>query len=107
MPQSKLSQLETPELMLSAAASWQMLIISGGIFSVNPLYRARVPALTLTVTVAQIFKDTIAPASMVGLSNAACAVLFSGYVGDIVDKTGRLKFVRSAIATQKVCALTI
>ena len=42
------------------------------------------------------------PASVVGMGYTLGAVLFAGHVGGIVDRMPRLRFVRSAIAMQKV-----
>jgi len=48
------------------------------------------------------FKDTLAPAALVGLAFTTCGVFLSGWVGGLVDRTKRLVFVRSVIGVQKV-----
>jgi iron-regulated transporter 1 len=53
-------------------------------------------------TVVEVYKDTLAPASLVGLVTMGSALFCSGIVGGIVDSTPRLKFVRCAVGLQKV-----
>ena len=50
----------------------------------------------------EVYRDTLAPASMVGIAYQGTGFLFSGWMGGLVDKCSRLKFVRSIIAIQKV-----
>ncbi|WWC91485.1 uncharacterized protein L201_006431 [Kwoniella dendrophila CBS 6074] len=50
----------------------------------------------------QIFPDTLVPASLTGLCSTACGLMFSSYIGGLVDQTHRLQFVRMTICSQKV-----
>lgn len=62
---------------------------------------APVPQLPLTLVI-EVYRDTLVPASLVGLFSKLAGLLLSGYVGSLVDRTPRLRFVRIAIATEKV-----
>ena len=57
--------------------------------------------LQLTAVV-EVYKDTLAPASLNSLVSMTSAILFAGAVGNLVDRTPRLKMVRCAVALQKV-----
>ena len=50
----------------------------------------------------EVFKDTLVPASLVGLIAKSVGLMLSGYIGGLVDKTPRLAFVRWAIGSEKV-----
>lgn len=54
------------------------------------------------MTVIEIFEDTLAPASLVGLMSKLVGLACSGHVGGLIDRTPRLKFVRALIAIHKV-----
>ncbi|ORY33734.1 Ferroporti-1 [Naematelia encephala] len=49
----------------------------------------------------EVFRDTLVPASLVGLAAKAAGLLLSGHVGGLVDRLPRLTFVRSMIAGEK------
>ncbi|WVF65846.1 hypothetical protein IAT40_000583 [Kwoniella sp. CBS 6097] len=49
----------------------------------------------------QIFPDTLIPASLAGLCSTGCGLIFSGYIGSLVDRSMRLSFVRATIGIQK------
>jgi iron-regulated transporter 1 len=49
-----------------------------------------------------VFKDTLVPASLVGLFTKLTGLLLSGYVGGLVDRVRRLRLVRLAIGSEKV-----
>lgn len=46
--------------------------------------------------------DSVLPASVFGFASTGAAVLFSGFIGNIVDTTPRLRLVRLSIVAQKV-----
>ena len=50
----------------------------------------------------EVYKDTLAPASLNSLVSMTSAILFAGAVGNLVDRTPRLKMVRCSVALQKV-----
>lgn len=52
--------------------------------------------------VIEVFKDTLVPASLVGLFTKLTGLLLSGYVGGLVDRVRRLRLVRLAIGAEKV-----
>jgi len=52
--------------------------------------------------VIEVYKDTLVPASLVGLFSKCTGLLLSGYIGGLVDRTPRLSFVRYAIGFEKV-----
>ncbi|CAD6570661.1 MAG: hypothetical protein TREMPRED_005944 [Tremellales sp. Tagirdzhanova-0007] len=62
----------------------------------------KINGFAIYVFLIEIFKDTLAPASLVGVAFTTCGVFFAGWIGGVVDRTGRLIFVRSVIATQKI-----
>ncbi|RSH91224.1 hypothetical protein EHS25_009523 [Saitozyma podzolica] len=49
----------------------------------------------------EVFKDTLVPASLVGLFTKLTGLLLSGYVGGLVDRVRRLRLVRLAIGAEK------
>lgn len=49
----------------------------------------------------EAFRDTLAPASLVGIIYTIVGLAFSGYIGGVVDRSSRLQFVRWNIALQK------
>lgn len=51
--------------------------------------------------VIEVFRDTLIPASLVGLFSKSAGLLFSGYIGGLVDRVPRLTFVRWAISLEK------
>lgn len=53
-------------------------------------------------TVVEIFVDTLAPASLVGIATKLVGLVCSGYVGGMVDRMSRVKFVRGTITIHKV-----
>lgn len=53
--------------------------------------------------VIEVFKDTLVPASLVGLLTKLAGLVFSGYMGGLVDKYPRLPLIRTAIGVEKVC----
>jgi hypothetical protein len=61
-----------------------------------------VERLLTYVAVIEVFKDTLAPASLVGLFTKLTGLLLSGYVGGLVDRVRRLRLVRLAIGAEKV-----
>ncbi len=50
----------------------------------------------------EVYKDTIAPASLVGLAYTTSGALFAGWVGGLVDRMTRMRFVRLVISLRKV-----
>lgn len=63
------------------------------------------PLTVLTLTrfaVIEVFKDTLVPASLVGLLTQLAGLVFSGYMGGLVDKYPRLPLVRATIGAEKV-----
>ena len=50
----------------------------------------------------EIFTDTLAPASLVGIVTKVVGLTCSGYVGSLIDRTTRVRFVRGTIAVHKV-----
>lgn len=56
----------------------------------------------LSLAVIEAFKDTLAPASLVGVAFTSCGIFFSGWVGGLVDRIPRLRFVRTTTTVQKV-----
>lgn len=57
----------------------------------------------LIMSVIEVFKDTLVPASLVGLMTKLAGLIFSGYMGGLVDHYPRLSLIRSIIAAEKVC----
>jgi hypothetical protein len=53
--------------------------------------------------VAEVYKTSLAPASLTGLASFTAGLLFAGYIGGIVDRMPKLQFLRRAVAGQKVC----
>lgn len=53
-------------------------------------------------SVIEVFKDTLVPASLVGLLTKLAGLMFSGYMGGLVDKYPRLSLVRATIGAEKV-----
>ncbi|KAK1925025.1 Ferroporti-1 [Papiliotrema laurentii] len=49
----------------------------------------------------EVYRDTLVPASLVGLFSKCAGLLFSGYIGGLVDTTPRLQLVRLAISAEK------
>lgn len=47
----------------------------------------------------------IGPASLLGLSYTSAGFLFAGWVGGLVDKMSRMKFVRLVITLRKVYSM--
>lgn len=56
----------------------------------------------MTQKVIEVFKDTLVPASLVGLLTKLAGLIFSGYMGGLVDHYPRLPLIRSIIAAEKV-----
>lgn len=52
--------------------------------------------------VVEIFKDSLAPASLVGLASKLVGLTCSGHIGGVIDRSSRIKFVRATIAVHKV-----
>ena len=50
----------------------------------------------------EVYKDTLVPASLVGLFSKFAGLLLSGYIGGLVDSTPRLRLVRVCISAEKV-----
>ncbi|WOO81090.1 Solute carrier family 40 member 1 [Vanrija pseudolonga] len=48
-----------------------------------------------------IFADTLVPSALVGLFTTLSGLLLSGYIGGLVDRTPRLRFLRRAIGAEK------
>ena len=55
--------------------------------------------------VIEIFMDTLVPASLVGLFSTLAGLVFSGWIGDLVDRTARLRFVKQVVAVEKAGAM--
>ncbi len=51
------------------------------------------------------FRDTLVPASLVGLFTKLVGLLFSGYMGGLVDALARLPLIRWTICAEKVFKL--
>jgi iron-regulated transporter 1 len=52
--------------------------------------------------VIEVYRDTLVPASLVGLFAKLTGLLLSGHIGGLVDSTPRLPFVRWALGVEKV-----
>lgn len=52
--------------------------------------------------VIEVYRDTLVPASLVGLFSKLAGLLLSGHIGGLVDSTHRLRFVRIAIGSEKI-----
>jgi len=52
--------------------------------------------------VIEVYRDTLVPASLVGLFSKLAGLLLSGHIGGLVDSTPRLRFVRIAIGSEKI-----
>ena len=61
----------------------------------------------LTPEVIEVFKDTLVPASLVGLLTKLAGLVLSGYMGGLVDHYSRLPLIRSVIAAEKVCIVSL
>lgn len=55
--------------------------------------------------VIEIFRDTLVPASLVGLFTKLVGLIFSGSVGGLVDSLPRLPLIRWSICAEKVFKL--
>ena len=55
-----------------------------------------------SLQVIEVYRDTLVPASLVGLFSKLSGLLLSGYIGSLVDITPRLRFARLAIVSEKV-----
>lgn len=53
----------------------------------------------------EIFRDTLVTASLVGLVTKLAGLLFSGYMGGLVDALPRLSLIRWTICAEKVFKL--
>lgn len=53
-------------------------------------------------SVIEVYRDTLVPASLVGLFAKSTGLLLSGHIGGLVDSTPRLPFVRWALGVEKV-----
>ncbi|ORX39779.1 hypothetical protein BD324DRAFT_648406 [Kockovaella imperatae] len=53
------------------------------------------------------YKDTLAPASVIGLTSMLCGLIFSRRIGELVDTMPRVKFVRSAVAYLKFSQIVV
>lgn len=70
------------------------------------LFRKRgVSSLAKLTSVVEIFKDTLAPASLVGLVSKLVGLACSGRIGGLIDRTPRIRFVRATIAIHEVSSL--
>lgn len=52
--------------------------------------------------VIEVYRDTLVPASLVGLFAKLTGLLLSGHIGGLVDSAPRLPFVRWALGVEKV-----
>lgn len=52
--------------------------------------------------VIEVYADTLVPASLVGLFSTLSGFVFSGWVGGLVDRIPRLKFIRFTIGGEKI-----
>ena len=52
--------------------------------------------------VIEVYRDTLIPASLVGLFSKLAGLVFSGHIGGLVDSTPRLRFVRLAVGSEKI-----
>ncbi|KAL1411254.1 hypothetical protein Q8F55_002205 [Vanrija albida] len=50
----------------------------------------------------EIFADTLVPSALVGLFTTLSGLFLSGYIGGLVDRTPRLRFLRRAIGAEKL-----
>ncbi|OWZ66836.1 hypothetical protein AYX14_00563 [Cryptococcus neoformans] len=50
----------------------------------------------------EVYADTLVPASLVGLFSTLSGFMFSGWVGGLVDRIPRLKFIRFTIGGEKI-----
>ena len=66
------------------------------------LFRERRETLGRSCSVIEVYRDTLVPASLVGLFSKLAGLLLSGYIGSLVDATPRLRFARLAIISEKV-----
>jgi hypothetical protein len=52
--------------------------------------------------VIEVFRDTLVPASLVGLATKLTGLILSGHMGGLVDRYPRLQLIRCVIAAEKV-----